>query len=200
LVSGAAALGVTLDRHVVTQLARFADLLDLWAPRMNLLSCGSGRELVERHLLDSLAVAPLLPESGLIVDLGTGAGFPGVPLAALRWSQPWAFIESRRRRATFLREVRRTLDLRHVEIVEQRAETPPVELDRRAAAVVTRAVWSDETLLDIAPRWLGKGGRLFWMRSDPLPATTPTSGMAFDSRVQYRIGRDRMRIVEILRV
>jgi 16S rRNA (guanine527-N7)-methyltransferase len=166
---------------------------------MNLLSCSSGRELVERHFLDSLAVAPLLPETGLVVDLGTGAGFPGVPLAVLRSPQPLALVESRRRRTTFLREVRRTLDLRHVEIVEGRAEAPPAILTAQAAAVVTRAVWSDDTVLDVSRRWLDANGRVFWMRSDPLPDVTLWAGMERNGRIQYRIGSDRARTVEILR-
>jgi 16S rRNA (guanine527-N7)-methyltransferase len=198
LISGAAALGVVLDREVVLQLTRFAELLDLWAPKMNLLSCGSAREIVERHFLDSLAVAPMLPESGLIVDLGTGAGFPGVPLAVLRSTQPWALVESRRRRSTFLREVRRTLGLHHVEIVEGRAESPTAELAGRASAVVTRAVWSDSSLLEIAPRWLEPNGRLFWMRSRALPDGIGLSGMHRDDLVRYQIGGDRVRLVEIL--
>lgn len=200
LISGAAALGLTLDRNVVAQLTRFADLLDLWSPRVNLLSCSSGRELVERHLLDSLAVAAVLPDDGLVVDLGTGAGFPGVPLAVVKNDQPWVLVESRRRRVSFLREVRRTLGLLNVEIFEGRAEDPPASLANRAAGVVTRAVWSGETILDIAPRWLSSSGRLFWMRSDATPAAACSRGMRQANRARYQVGSGPMRSVEIFQM
>jgi 16S rRNA (guanine527-N7)-methyltransferase len=199
LITGAAALGTSLDATAVAQLARFADLLDLWSPKVNLLSCGSARELIDRHLLDSLAVGPLLPSSGSIVDLGTGAGFPGVPLAVVRADQRFVLVEVRRRRATFLREVRRTLQLTNVEVLEQRAETPPMERQGAAEAVVTRAVWSDDSLLGICSRWLSPTGRIFWMRSDPLAEAPTLAGIERDHRFQYQIGTHRLRTIEVLR-
>ncbi|MEO6025451.1 MAG: 16S rRNA (guanine(527)-N(7))-methyltransferase RsmG [Candidatus Binatia bacterium] len=182
----------------MAKLSQYADLLDLWSPKVNLLSCGSALELVDRHLLDSLAVAAVLPESGSIVDLGSGAGFPGIPLAILRPDQSFVLVEVRRRRATFLREVRRTLGLGNVEILEQRAETPPTANAKSAEAVVTRAVWSDESLLEIAARWLSGTGRLFWMRSDPWTGEM-TDGVGRE-RIQYQVGQGRLRTVEILRL
>jgi 16S rRNA (guanine527-N7)-methyltransferase len=199
LIAGAAALGIVLDREAIAQFARFADFLDVWAPKMNLLSCGSGRELVERHFLDSLAAAPVIPDSGLMVDLGTGAGFPGIPLALLRPQQPWLLVECRRRRTTFLREVRRALDLRQVEILEQRAEAPPEARTGKGVGVVTRAVWADTRFCEIAARWVLPDGSLFWMRSEPWPAGAATPGFRRDGRMQYRIGEQRLRTIEVLR-
>src|SRR5512147_1806232 len=171
LKAGAAVLGIELDPAMVADLVRFSDVLDLWSARTNLVSCGSARELVERHLLDSLAVAPLLPEAGTIVDLGTGAGFPGLPLAIVRPRQRFVLVESRRRRVSFLHEVRRTLGMGNVEVVEGRAEEVPSQYEHGARGVVSRAVWSDESFLEIASRWLELNGRVFWMRSEPLPAS-----------------------------
>lgn len=196
---GAAALGVELDASMVTNLGRFADVLDLWRPRVNLISCGSARELVERHFLDSLAIAPILPDSGSIVDLGTGAGFPGLVLAILRPRQKLILVEVRRRRVSFLREVKRTLQLSNVEILEQRAEVPAAEYERRAESVVSRAVWSDAAILAVAAAWLRPEGRLFWMRSEPLlEAEIGTHVMVRERTVRYRIGSDRIRNVEVL--
>jgi len=198
LVTGAAALGISIPRGAVSKLSQYADILDLWSPKVNLISCGSALELVERHLLDSLAVAAVLPESGSVVDLGSGAGFPGIPLAILRPDQSFFLVEVRRRRATFLREVRRALGLGNVQILEQRAETPPLAIAKAAEAVVTRAVWSNDSLLEIAARWSSDTGGLFWMRSDPLPAVA--DGGVGRERIQYRVGQGRLRTVEIFRI
>lgn len=199
LTAGAAVLGIELDTDTVTNFGRFADVLDLWSPRVNLISCGSARELVERHFLDSLAVAPLLPETGRIVDLGSGAGFPGLPLAILRPQQNLVLVEVRRRRVNFLREVRRTLGLDNVEILDRRAEILPLEYEHQAEGVVSRAVWSEESILEIASGWLRPEGRLFWMRSEPLPASLGVDALIRERTVRYRIGSDRLRTVEVLR-
>jgi 16S rRNA (guanine527-N7)-methyltransferase len=200
LTAGAAVLGIKLNADMVTNFSRFADVLDLWSPRVNLISCGSARELVERHFLDSLALAPLLPETGRIVDLGSGAGFPGLPLAIARPQQSLTLVEVRRRRVNFLREVRRTLGLDNVEILEQRAEILPLAYKHRAEGVVSRAVWAEKSLLEIASGWLRPEGRLFWVRSEPLPAGPGIDALIRERTVRYRIGSDRLRTVEVFRL
>ena len=198
LATGAAALGIGLDAEIISRFGGYADLLDLWGSRTNLLSCGSVRELVERHFLDSLAVVPLLRDSGMILDLGSGAGFPGIPLAICRPLQKVVLVEVRRRRVSFLREVRRTLQLQNVEILEQRAEDPPAGYRGQAEGVVSRAVWSDSSLIRIAAAWLKPQGRLLWMRSEPLVGISPSEVLRREDSVNYRIGADRMRTIEVL--
>jgi 16S rRNA (guanine527-N7)-methyltransferase len=177
---------------------RFADLLELWSPRMNLVSCGSALELIDRHFLDSLAIAPMLPDSGPIVDLGTGAGFPGLPLAISRPEQKMVLVEIRRRRVTFLREVRRTLGLSNVEVLEQRAEIPHPDYGHQATGVVSRAVWPESAAVEMASGWLKAEGQLFWMRSSPLPAAFASASIRRERTIQYRIGSGSLRSVEIL--
>jgi 16S rRNA (guanine527-N7)-methyltransferase len=198
LAAGAACLGIELTERMLTALSGFADVLDVWSRKTNLLSCRSARELVERHILDSLAISPLLPPEGLLVDLGSGAGFPGLPLAIQRPDQPFLLVEARRKRVSFLREVRRTLRLSNVEVHEGRAEHPPIEHMSAAAGVMSRAVWPDGELTRIAARWLEPGGRLSWMRGDPLPDTDDLAPLRRVQTVQYRIAADRPRTVEIL--
>lgn len=197
LATGAALLGVELTESMLTNLSGFADVLDVWSRKTNLLSCGSSRELVDRHFLDSLAIAPLLPKAGLLVDLGSGAGLPGLPLAIQRPDQPVLLVEARRKRASFLREARRTLRLQNVEIHEGRAEDPPEQWRSRASGIMTRAVWPGGELPQLAPGWLASDGRVFCMRTDPfrLDEVTPLRRV---ETVHYRIGSDRTKTVEIL--
>lgn len=200
LVSAAAALGIELTPGITTNLCRFADVLEVWSAKMNLVSCRSARELVNRHLLDSLAVAHALPDApALIVDLGTGAGFPGVPLAILRPDLRFALVEVRRRRCSFLHEARRHLQLSNVEVLEQRAEHPPAKYCQAAETVVSRAVWADESLVGIAGGWLTDNGTLLWMRSDPLPNNFPTGPFDLGTVWRYRIEGERPRCIVVLR-
>lgn len=197
LATGAALLGIELSETMLTNLSGFADVLDVWSRKTNLLSCASSRELVDRHFLDSLAIAPLLPKAGLLVDLGSGAGFPGLPLAIQRPDQPVLLVEARRKRASFLREARRTLRLRNVEIHEGRAEDPPERWRSQASGVMTRAVWSGGELIPIAPSWLAPEGRVFWMRTEPLSLEAVTPLRRIET-VQYSIASARTKTVEVL--
>jgi len=198
LATGAACLGIELTEPMLTALAGFADVLDVWSRKTNLLSCGSARELVERHLLDSLAISPLLPKEGPLVDLGSGAGFPGLPLAIQRPDQTFLLVEARRKRVSFLREVRRTLQLPNVEVHEGRAEDPPSEYASVAAGVMTRAVWSGGEIAAIAPMWLAPKGRVYWMRAEPIPDGDEPAPLRRIETVHYRIAADRRKTVEVL--
>jgi 16S rRNA (guanine527-N7)-methyltransferase len=167
---------------------------------VNLISCPNATELVERHLLDSLAMEPLLPDSRILVDLGSGAGLPGVPLAIVSDARPTVLVEARRRRASFLREVRRSLQLPNLDVLAARAGAPNEGYRERADAVVVRAVWSRPSDLVVACDWLRPGGRLFWMRGNEAKPLPGIDGLTWERRTSYQIGDTRPRTVEIFRV
>lgn len=196
LVSGAARHGVTLDRDTVGAFRQYAELLETWSARMNLIACASAAELVERHFLDALALVPILGPARRVVDLGSGAGLPGVPLAIVMPEVEVLLVESRRRRASFLREVRRTLGLRRLEIHEGRAEDakPGALYD----AAVCRAVWSDGVALDVAAAWLDPGGRFLWMRRGAASGAEHRA-LTAEGRVEYGTGGGPRGAVEIYR-
>ena len=77
-------LGIELRAEALAQFEAYAALLDQWSRRMNLLSCRSSGELVDRHLLDSLAAAKFTEKRSRMIDLGSGAGFPEQPVRATR--------------------------------------------------------------------------------------------------------------------
>lgn len=194
LCEGAAALGVAVDEIAAERFCEFARALELWGGKVNLISCASARELVERHFVDSLAVGPVLAAAEEIADLGSGAGFPGVPLAIVYPEKRMVLIEPRRRRANFLREVGRTLRLGNLEIVERRAEIGPLdEREGPRAAAVCRAVWSDDTALSVAALWVTAAGRFFWMRGPgkrraEVRRAGQAAPMILERRVCYTIG------------
>ena len=222
LVAGAAAFGLSLDAASLDRFSQFADLLGLWSARMNLISCHTARELVERHLLDSLAVGPWIRDAATIVDLGSGAGFPGVPLAIALVEKRLILVEPRRRRANFLREVKRTLGLVNVQIVETRAEDGIRRAHLPLAdAVVCRAVWAEESVLGFTSAWLRPSGTLIRMRGTGAKGSTQSAGvrssmrrgtekptpeerssakdMVVERSVTYRIGTGHPRTLDICR-
>jgi 16S rRNA (guanine527-N7)-methyltransferase len=124
LIVGAAALGVELggaESPVVEAFARYARLLALWNRRINLTAIERDEDLVDLHFLDSIAVAPHLPAHTTVVDVGCGAGFPGLPLKLVRPDLEVTLVESIQKKASFLRAAASELALR-VEVVAQRSE------------------------------------------------------------------------------
>jgi 16S rRNA (guanine527-N7)-methyltransferase len=113
LVADAAELGVALELRQAEILLAFGDLLAHWNRAFNLVSRRDTARLVPRHLLDSLTVAPWLSGTA-VLDLGTGAGLPGVPLAIAREDAQFTLIDRSERKIRFLGQVVRTLGLANV--------------------------------------------------------------------------------------
>jgi len=121
-----AAFGLELDDQKKSRLARFLSELDRWRRTVNLTGRLSAEELVS-HTVESAFGANLLPLLASVVDIGTGGGFPGVPLAVCRPDLRWLWLEPREKRAAFLRHVARTIPVENAEVVSGRVEELPVE-------------------------------------------------------------------------
>src|SRR5688572_31888388 len=126
LSAGLCALGLELAPAQVAALGTLLDELADWNSRVNLTAIRDPAEAVDKHLLDSLAVRPLL--KGLAVaDVGSGAGFPGLPPAIADPDRRFTLVESTGKKAGFLRHIAARLDLPNVEVLPLRAESyePP---------------------------------------------------------------------------
>lgn len=120
------AFGLKLDDQKKSRLARFLSELDRWRRTVNLTGRLSAEELVS-HTVESAFGANLLPLLASVVDIGTGGGFPGVPLAVCRPDLRWVWLEPREKRTAFLRHVARTIPVENAEVVSGRVEELPVE-------------------------------------------------------------------------
>jgi 16S rRNA (guanine527-N7)-methyltransferase len=153
-------LGATLTDSQLTAVGSYINLLLKWNSKLNLTAIRDPEGIVTRHFGESLfASRQLFPVGNShesVIDVGSGAGFPGLPLKL--WSQniDLTLIESNQRKATFLREVIRTLDLRSAIVLSQRAESVSV----RADVVTFRAVERFERILPVALGLLKPRGRI----------------------------------------
>jgi 16S rRNA (guanine527-N7)-methyltransferase len=172
-----------LEAPVLEKLEHFLDLLTVWAKKTNLISVASRQEIIDRHLLDSLAPAPLLHGVHELADFGSGAGFPGIPLSVLKPETRVHLVESRRRRANFLRHAVRSLGLKNVLVYELRAEEWHPE--RGLEAVVGRALRVD-ALAKLAAGVLAPTGSLVVMRkADDERRVIP--GFVHEATVSYSL-------------
>ncbi|MBN2414814.1 16S rRNA (guanine(527)-N(7))-methyltransferase RsmG [bacterium] len=118
------AAGLPAGPDVIALFSAFHDLLVSWNQKMNLVSPADMERLVPRHFLECAGLAITVPMSdrAKVLDLGSGAGFPGIPLKIVRPDLEMVLVESRRKRALFLQEAVQVLGLREVEIAAMRAE------------------------------------------------------------------------------
>ena len=148
-----------LPFEIVRRLEQFAGLLARWNQRINLVSSGDLAKLWSRHIWDSLQLMAHVPAAASIIDLGSGAGFPGLILA-IRTGNPVTLIEADTRKAAFLREAARETATR-VTILNARIE----EATPSAASIVTaRALAPLPTLLHWAAPLLLPGGSCLFLK------------------------------------
>ena len=139
LAQGVAALGLILDGQQLARLLGFLDLLARWNRRFNLTAIRDASAMVSHHLLDSLAVAPYL-QGESVLDLGTGAGLPGLPLAIAEPSRRFWLLDSNGKKVRFVRQAVLELGLSNVEPVQSRIES--YRPGRKFSTIVVRAVAS----------------------------------------------------------
>jgi 16S rRNA (guanine527-N7)-methyltransferase len=159
LDAGLAALG--LDPALAMPLLAYLALLDRWNRTYNLTAIRDPREMVGKHLLDSLAMHPYLA-AGSLADLGTGAGLPGIPLALAKPALQVTLVESNGKKARFLREAVRTLGLANARVAESRAEAlnEPGAYD----VITARALATLPLIIELGGHLLKPGGRLLAMK------------------------------------
>lgn len=146
------------------KLDRYLALLAKWNRTYNLTAIREPARMVTHHLLDALAVLPHLPQGrGLrLLDVGSGGGVPGVPLAIARPDWAVVMVDSNQKKGTFMRQAVIELGLANVEVVTARVEdyAPSARFD----IVISRAFADLATFVQGAARHLGPGGRLYAMK------------------------------------
>ena len=175
---------VTMSIDQVDQLYQHFELLERWNKRMNLTTVESGPEMVIRHYCESLFFGVHLPGGfNSIADMGSGAGFPGIPIAILRPDWRIILIESNQRKAVFLREATRTLG--NVVVRSARAE----ELAEKFDCLVSRAVAACDVLA-LIPHLAPKIGLM--VGEDDIPALQVTRVVAWAEPVRLPWGDRRI--------
>ncbi|MCX7893615.1 MAG: 16S rRNA (guanine(527)-N(7))-methyltransferase RsmG [Burkholderiales bacterium] len=161
LERGVAELGIELPPEARRQLLAYLLLLEKWNRVYNLTAIRDASEMVSNHLLDSLAVAPHIP-AGPLLDVGAGAGLPGLPLAIARPALEVTLIDASAKKAAFMQQAATELGLANVTVVHGRAEgwTPPLSFP----SIVSRAFASLAGFVKAARHLLAPGGAFYAMK------------------------------------
>ncbi len=168
LRNGLAQMGLSLAPEKIEQLASYACELRKWNRRMNLIARNTTVvDIVELHFIDSLTLLFFLSAPGkqdeVLLDVGTGAGFPGLVLAVARSDLHTVLVEPRLKRVSFLRHIVRLLKLGNVEIVQARIEESGMAADQRVDWVTCRALTRPGAFLDMVTPFMARGARALLM-------------------------------------
>jgi len=161
LTAGAEALDQPLEGRAHEQLTEFVALLGQWNRTHNLTAITNPRQMVIQHVLDTMAIVPYL-RPGAVLDLGTGGGIPGLPLAILLPERKFTLLDSRRKKTEFLRFTCNRLDLCNVDVVCSRIED--YRPDRKFDTLTARALMSVGDLLTVAEHLLEPPVRVVHMK------------------------------------
>ncbi|MDR2649516.1 MAG: 16S rRNA (guanine(527)-N(7))-methyltransferase RsmG [Clostridiales bacterium] len=164
----AADMGVILDGAQLRAFQIYAEMLVLWNKRMNLTAVTRPDQIITKHFLDSLSLLRFLPKNRFckLLDAGTGAGFPGAPLAIAAPFFEVTLMDSLNKRLTFLNELIKTLSLKNAVTVHSRLEDAgrTEEYRERYEAVVSRAVARMSVLAEYCLPFAAAGGYFYAMK------------------------------------
>jgi 16S rRNA (guanine527-N7)-methyltransferase len=185
LIEGLDELRLAVTTHQIEMLLELAQLLDQWSKRINLTGHRTASEIVRKLILDAAALTAQLPEIASLADIGSGAGFPGLPIAILRANCRVTLVESRERRHHFQRQVIRQLGLGNVRAELGRAEALEPSLH---AAAIAQAVARPADALPLLLPWVEIGGLLLFPGSSPAPPVPDGDPrVRFEPCASYRV-------------
>ena len=163
LSAGLEELQLTVSQKAQDQLLAYLHLLQKWNHAYNLTAITDFDKMITYHLLDSLSIAPFISGHN-IVDVGSGAGLPGIPLAIYFPDKQFTLMDSIGKKTRFIAQVVRELQLKNVQVVQTRAE----EYQSKNAfdTMTARAVASIDDLVKISRALLQENGKLLMMKSD----------------------------------
>ena len=164
---GAKAMKIHVDGSHATQFAFHAKELLEWNRFANLTAITDLKEIAEKHFLETLPLVPLIPPGSQVLDIGSGGGFPGVPLKVMRPDLHVNLIEASRKKAHFLKHLIRTLALQEIQARHIRAEELAKELHGKShpyGVIVSKAVSKLPRLLNLALPLLQRPGMVIAMK------------------------------------
>jgi 16S rRNA (guanine527-N7)-methyltransferase len=170
-LGAASILGRPLHCGERAAFSKYLDMLQRWQRVHRLVGSSESEWIVDNLFLDSLVFLRLLsPVAASVVDVGTGAGFPGIPIKIVCPALAISLVESRERRVSFLSAVIRELDLREIRVLSGRAESAPASMLGSHDAAVARCAGDPQDVMPVAARLVRPGGMVI-CSGPPAPRT-----------------------------
>ena len=168
LVEGAETFGIHLDGKAIESFEVYLKELLKWNQKINLTAIRSEKGIVLKHFLDSLSISPYIPKTCSLLDIGSGAGFPGIPLKITHPNLEITLIDSVRKKVDYQRHIIRALGLKGIEAIHGRVQDKGIlqSLGERFDITLSRAFSDLRTFLILSFPFLKKGGRVIAMKGE----------------------------------
>jgi 16S rRNA (guanine527-N7)-methyltransferase len=188
LINGAREFGIELTRHQIELFLNYLDNITFWNKKINLTGTKDEHQVAINHFLDSISIFPFVSETSKLLDIGSGAGFPGIPLKIVLPSLEVTLLDSVEKKVFFMREVIRRLGLQKTHAICGRAEDIGNGVARGYFDfVVSRAVGKIEKLLELGIPYLCEGGKIVLMRGK--------GGLGEWDQIKYKV-TERFKLLE----
>lgn len=198
LEKGLIELKLVCSSQQVQQLLSFIARLEKWNRHFNLTAVRSPFEMVSRHILDSLSVAPYL-HGKRIIDVGTGAGIPGIPLSILCQEKVFYLLDNNHKKQVFVTQAVKSLALKNAFCVHAMVQT--YQPEQKFSTILTRAFAPLEQMITLSAHLLAEDGRILAMMGKVQPELPPLpSGYQFERIVSLNVpGQNAQRHLAIIK-
>lgn len=161
-------LGINLEKKQMEQFYQYMNLLIEWNEKINLTAITEPEDIIKKHFVDSITIAPYIKDTNNLIDVGTGAGFPGIPLKILNDSINITLLDSLNKRLIFLNEVISKLNLNNIKTQHARAEEAGInkEFREKYDIAVSRAVAPLNILVEYLLPFVKVGGNVICMKAN----------------------------------
>ena len=159
-------IGIDVKKKQLDLFYNYMRLLIEWNKKINLTAIKDEREIIIKHFVDSITVSKYISEENVVMDMGTGAGFPGIPLKIVNKNAYFNLVDSLNKRINFLNEVKNNLQLEKINLIHSRAEdlAKKKEYREQIDIVVSRAVANMRVLVEYMLPFVKEGGLCICMK------------------------------------
>ena len=164
LDNGAREIGLMLSDENIKSFELFAVELKKWNSRTNLTAITRDSEIAAKHFIDSLYLAPHVFDEDNLLDVGSGAGFPVIPLKIIKPATAMSSVEAVAKKTNFQRHMIRILELHGIEVIQARVEDMHVAYAKKFSIITARAFTRLDSFVSLSAPLLASGGRLIAMK------------------------------------
>ena len=190
IIEGTSTFGIKLDQNQISSLASYYHELDRWSQKINLTAIRDTKEIAVKHFIDSLLYSQVLErrKNALLLDVGSGAGFPGLPLKILAPELHMTLLEPNEKKTSFLRHIIGTLDLKDVSVISKnlRDFSRMTAQYGRFSYVTTRAVEAVQ-VLPFSSVLMEEQGRVVLCLAKPLTIDPVEYGFTVSRELDYEL-------------
>lgn len=174
-------MGLSLSPHEINSFVLYASELKKWNSKVNLTAITKDKEIAIKHFVDSLSLAPYITDSDRLLDIGSGAGLPIIPLKILRPEIPMVSVDAVAKKIHFQRHIIRILNLQNIEAVHVRVEDLHKTHRHSFSIITSRAFTRLDRFVSLAAPLLSEGGTLIAMKGDQAEGEIAVGDEVFDA-------------------